>query len=112
MTPLGLPPKVIDILQDPSICKTGVQVRGDGQKLLRDFPKGIRSLLELSYIARKVDPINTGPGAMLIALARLGRAYLGAEIDKDKNVRMGNWAKRLDALQIKCTLLVRFYGPG
>lgn len=81
---------------------------GDGLKLLRDFPKtfptGISSLLELSHLARRVDPIGTGPGAQLISLANLGRAYLGREIDKDSGVRKGDWMRRLDSKQIDCAI--------
>ena len=98
----------MEILQDPTIYKTGVQIRGDGLKLLRDFPEafptGLTSLLELSHLARRVDPIGTGPGAHLISLANLGRAYMGREIDKDSGVRKGDWTKRLDAKQIDCGL--------
>ncbi|KAK8869540.1 hypothetical protein IAR55_000106 [Kwoniella newhampshirensis] len=108
---MDLPKKVIEIIRDPSIYKLGVQVKGDGLKLLRDFPghfgpssssntphgsepqenRGPSSLLELSYLARAVDPIGTGPGNTLIKLSTLCSAYLGKELDKSDDVRRGNW---------------------
>lgn len=103
-----LPRKAVEILQDPKIYKLGVQVRGDGLKILRDrpeaFPNGISSLLELSRMARKADAINTGPGGGLIALAKLVSAYLGKTLPKGK-VRSSNWSANLDASQIECELV-------
>ena len=80
---------------------------GDGYKLIRDFPQqfqdaGITSLLELSYLARRVDPIGTGPGGTLISLAKLCKAYLELELDKDPDVRASNWKAALKPKQIEC----------
>nr|XP_018263566.1 uncharacterized protein I303_03435 [Kwoniella dejecticola CBS 10117]OBR85724.1 hypothetical protein I303_03435 [Kwoniella dejecticola CBS 10117] len=105
---MDIPSKAIEILRSASIYKLGVQVNGDGRKLLRDFPQhfpstppeqGLNGLLELSALARGVDPINTGPGNTLIGLATLSRTYLGKELDKDKEVRKGDWFKALDQKQ-------------
>ncbi|WWD09843.1 hypothetical protein V865_007971 [Kwoniella europaea PYCC6329] len=106
---MDIPPKAIEILRSPTIYKLGVQVRGDGQKLLRDFPQhftstsssdiGIKGLLELSFLARGVDPIGTGPGNSLIGLSRLAERYLGKRLDKSLDVRKGNWFERLDQKQ-------------
>nr|XP_031861093.1 uncharacterized protein CI109_003453 [Kwoniella shandongensis]KAA5528165.1 hypothetical protein CI109_003453 [Kwoniella shandongensis] len=125
-----LPQKVIEIIRDPSIYKLGVQVKGDGQKLLRDFPehfdplpsssdttergdseaisevdnrrtrhRGPSGLLELSHMARAIDPITVGPGSTLIKLATLCRTYLEKELDKSDDVRRGNWFGVLDRSQ-------------
>ncbi|WVQ69784.1 uncharacterized protein L199_008004 [Kwoniella botswanensis] len=106
---MDIPSKAIEILRSPTIYKLGVQVRGDGQKLLRDFPQhftstsssdmGIKGLLELSFLARGVDPIGTGPGNSLIGLSRLAERYLGKRLDKSLDVRKGNWFERLDQKQ-------------
>ncbi|OCF36393.1 hypothetical protein I316_01641 [Kwoniella heveanensis BCC8398] len=128
---MDIPSKAIDIILDPKIYKLGVQVKGDGQKLLRDFPihfalppahlnpsssteqdgskpatsssprspsaaVGPAGLLELSYLARAVDPIGTGPGTTLISLANLTKSYLGKELAKPAKVRRGNWFEALD----------------
>ncbi|OCF71585.1 hypothetical protein I204_07643 [Kwoniella mangroviensis CBS 8886] len=106
---MDIPSKAIEILRSATIYKLGVQVRGDGQKLLRDFPQhfistsssdmGIKGLLELSFLARGVDPIGTGPGNSLISLSRLAERYLGKRLDKSLDVRKGNWFERLDQKQ-------------
>lgn len=78
---------------------------GDGLKLLRDFPfqlTSASSLFELSYFARKVDPLQTGPGNRLISLANLSEAYLGKPLDKDENVRKSHWAEELSLAQKDC----------
>ncbi|WWD01101.1 hypothetical protein V866_008039 [Kwoniella sp. B9012] len=106
---MDIPSKAIEILRSPTIYKLGVQVRGDSQKLLRDFPQhftstsssdmGMKGLLELSFLARGVDPIGTGPGNSLIGLSRLAERYLGKRLDKSLDVRKGNWFERLDQKQ-------------
>ncbi|WVF71922.1 hypothetical protein IAT40_006732 [Kwoniella sp. CBS 6097] len=119
---MDIPTKAIEIIRDPQIYKLGVQVKGDGQKLLRDFPNhfhfapqpnadsstietpspsasrniGPAGLLELSFLARAVDPIGTGPGTTLISLANLTKSYLGRELTKPAKVRRGNWFEALD----------------
>ncbi len=119
------PKKLREFCEDPSIIKLGVQVRGelspslcvvftsrvfknnlpstgDGQKLSRDFddllPNG---LLDLSHLARRVDPLGCGPGNQLISLANLSKAYLGRDLDKG-DVRMSDWSRNLDKKQIDC----------
>lgn len=102
---VDLPPKAIEILQNPSIYKLGVQINGDGQKILRErprsFPVGIASLLELSHLARKADPMGTGPGRVLIALAKLVARYLQKRLPKG-SVRSSNWSLALSEEQIEC----------
>ncbi|WWC89824.1 uncharacterized protein L201_004752 [Kwoniella dendrophila CBS 6074] len=106
---MDIPSKAVEILQSPSVYKLGVQVKGDGLKLLRDFPNhftspsstseesnptadpGLKGLLELSFLARGIDPIGTGPGSALISLAALTQRYVGKQLEKDKDVRRSNW---------------------
>ncbi|WVQ77660.1 hypothetical protein IAR50_007348 [Cryptococcus sp. DSM 104548] len=104
---MDLPSKVAALIRDPKKYKLGVQCRGDGQKLARDFPhhfppgRGPTSLFELSWMAKAVDYRRIGErgGTGLIALATLTRSYLGEELEKDQNVRAGNWAGELNERQ-------------
>ncbi|WVO14188.1 hypothetical protein L204_101820 [Cryptococcus depauperatus] len=104
-TTMDLPPKLIDLIRDPKVYKLGVNSKGDGQKLIRDFPqhfpedKGPSSLLELSWMAKAVDPDRAGYGRTLIALSVLCRGYLGRELDKDPNVRQSDWSRELNVNQ-------------
>lgn len=73
--------------------------------MLRDhgkqFPKGIASLLELSSMARRAEPILLGPGNVLISLAKLIAAFLGKNLSKG-SARTSNWAKPLKPIQVEC----------
>ncbi|ODN98166.1 hypothetical protein I350_07812 [Cryptococcus amylolentus CBS 6273] len=102
---MDLPSKVAALVRDPTKYKLGVQCKGDGAKLVRDFPhhfpagQGPTSLFELSWMAKAVDYGRIGERRGLIALAMLTRGYLGKELDKDTKVRSGNWAGELNAKQ-------------
>lgn len=79
--------------------------KGDGRKLLGDFPKQLKracSLLELSRLARRVDGEAIGPGNTLISLAKLSERYLGQALRKDAGVRTGDWSRSLSQEQINC----------
>ncbi len=73
----------------------------DGHKLARDFSIRSRSLLELSSLARKVDPIGTGPGSVMISLRNLVKGYLGYELEKG-DVRTSDWSVKLTREQQEC----------
>jgi hypothetical protein len=81
-------------------------IPGDGLKLHRDFPNafplGLTNLLELTYVARKVDPIGTGPGSGLISLANLCLEYTGKQLKKENDVRKSNWIADLNDDQKDC----------
>ncbi len=93
-------------MTDPNIYKAGVQVKGDGQKLVRDFPAafphGVTNLLELTQVARAVDPLGIGPGNTLVSLSNLSKRYLGKELDKEDGVRRSNWMDVLSGQQREC----------
>ena len=88
----------------------------DGLKLLRDFPEifpeGIASLLELSHLARKVDPIRMGPGRVLIALAKLVGHYTGKDLDKTPHIRGGGWMEKLSEESALCMSSPPIYESG
>ena len=76
---------------------------GDSKKLVKDFPfLKPKSMLDLSYVARRVDPANCGDAHVLISLARLTRAYLGYDLDKDSAVRKSDWSLDLSKEQQEC----------
>lgn len=96
--PHSMPPALLNLLADPERVKCGVNIKQDGTKLWRDFGVPCAGLLELSAVARHVDPVRW-PNKGLISLARLSAAYLGADLDKG-SVRTGDWSARLDAEQV------------
>ncbi|RXK42028.1 hypothetical protein M231_00749 [Tremella mesenterica] len=100
-----LPKSIVDLICDEKKYKVGVAINGDCKKLLRDFPtqfksKPLCSILDLSHLARRADPIGTGPGGTLISLANLTRAYLSHELPKPADTRKGDWSATLNAEQI------------
>jgi ribonuclease D len=100
-------PGLVRLLADPTKFKVGVAIRGDALKLVRDFsacavspPAG---LLELSRVARLIEPERWRGAGGLVALARLCQGYLGRDLDKG-SVRYGAWDMQLDQEQIDCEL--------
>ena len=79
---------------------------GDGRKLVIDFPEhfpnGLTNMLEINNVARRVDPINMGPGARLVSLANMSERYLKCRLDKDTSVRKSNWHMVLTGQQREC----------
>jgi len=88
---------------DRSSLLTAIISAGDSNKLVKDFPfLKPKSMLDLSYVARQVDPTNCGDAHVLISLARLTRAYLGYDLDKDPAVRTSDWSLNLSKEQQEC----------
>ncbi|CAD6963525.1 unnamed protein product [Tilletia controversa] len=123
------PQALEDILRRPDVLLTGVRIEGDAKKLQGEFRQrdqdatsstaqtrqvasgsgsgavtGIASegLLELSILARRIDPERWGPhGKRLISLRELTAVYLGRKLIKD-GARTSDWSQRhLTKEQIK-----------
>ena len=76
---------------------------GDARKITQDFPYiKPRSMLDLGFLARVVDPENCGDGKGLISLARLTRGYLEHDLNKDNGVRKSDWSLALTPEQQEC----------
>lgn len=88
-----MPQSLQDYIGTPDIYKMGVQIRGDGQKLRRDWPKmdPLNGQIELNIVARLVDPEEwIAYTAPLASMQRLAATYLGRYLDKGL-VRRSNW---------------------
>ncbi|KAG8910376.1 hypothetical protein FRC01_006368, partial [Tulasnella sp. 417] len=97
------PSKLIEVIEDPDIIKTGVNISGDAKKLFTDWGIQAQGIVELAMLAWEVDRqtlksygINTG----WTTLANLVGIYLGRVLPKGE-VRTGNWEKPLDELQME-----------
>ncbi|KAK9898105.1 hypothetical protein P389DRAFT_65742 [Cystobasidium minutum MCA 4210] len=104
----SIPECLLEVIEDPSIIKLGVQIKGDAQKVGRDFtwpngqpilPKG---LLDLSHFARRVHPQEVAKhGSHIISLQRLVAMYLNAYLEKG-DVRTSKWeSQHLNTMQRK-----------
>lgn len=101
-------PRLVALLADSTRLKVGVAVSADARKLMRDFkecaahpPAG---LLELSSLAKAIEPARWKDKKRLVALQLLSRAYLHKDLDKG-DVRLSAWDKSLNGDQIDCKSL-------
>lgn len=119
-----LPLALRELLQDTSIKKVGVGIKGmssstypvhtplsppdledDVEKLRRDWNVGVREVVDLSDIARELDIARWGatrPSGQAIGLAKLVEQYLGVKYKKPKKVQKSNWEKPLSEKQMDC----------
>ncbi|GJE98706.1 ribonuclease H-like protein [Phanerochaete sordida] len=95
------PRKVKELLEDPKIEKVGVNIRQDGVKLFGDFHVAARNLVELGSMAHQADPAFTATyKRKIVSLAKMVALYTRRELDKEPDIRMGNWeTKPLPATQ-------------
>ena len=121
------PKRLIEILDDETFVKAGVNILGnyhrtpvrftclinsthlgDAQRLYQDYGVTVRSCIELSYLARCVDQDRwSGDHRNLIGLSRLVQTYMGFTLSKT-STRSGNWDDVLTNAQKLCMLEYRF----
>ncbi|KAI7849232.1 ribonuclease H-like domain-containing protein [Circinella umbellata] len=88
-----LPTELVKFLKDPNIFKSGVNIRGDGLKLHRDFNVLTNGLVELMTMTQYID----SPLLMVThrrSLSTLTSLFLERNMPKTKSVRLSNWSKR------------------
>ncbi|KAI0157715.1 ribonuclease H-like protein [Xylariaceae sp. FL1272] len=92
------------LMEDPSITKVGVAIKGDTTRLRNFLDIDSRGLMELSHMyklvtyctSREYSNINK----MLVKLARQVEEYLHLPLFKGTDVRSSNWAKPLSMDQV------------
>ena len=76
------------LLEDPTVVKCGVRIRGDAAKLKRDFGLEMGGVQELQDMARaRMRQLPKG------GLAGLAARLLGRNLEKPKGLRLGNWER-------------------
>lgn len=85
--PDKLPQPLAGLLEDPSVVKTGVGIKGDCTRLKRFFGVDVRNVVDLAGLAleRKVD---IGPRR---GLADLCHHLLGRCLQKEQHLRLSRW---------------------
>ncbi|EMD41589.1 hypothetical protein CERSUDRAFT_110166 [Gelatoporia subvermispora B] len=92
----GPPEKLKEILEDPTIVKTGVGIQFDCKKLWTDWGVNVRNAVDLSLLAKSADNKRwKGPYSEGISLLRLAEAYENCTLDKGK-ITTSNWEATLD----------------
>lgn len=81
-----IPLELRKILEDPDIIKTGVTPSNDAKLLLQDYAISMNGTFDLRFLA-----VLTNHRADATGLARLSKAILNIELDKDWHVRCSDW---------------------
>ncbi|KAJ3709213.1 hypothetical protein LUZ61_012922 [Rhynchospora tenuis] len=83
----GIPSVLKSLLEDSSSVKVGVGVQTDATKLVKDYDVNVQPLIDLSHLASKK---LVGP-TLQWGLSSLTETILRKQLDKQRNVRLGNW---------------------
>ncbi|KAJ8587128.1 ribonuclease H-like protein [Rhizopogon salebrosus TDB-379] len=85
------PQKVWDLIESPSITKTGANILNDGEKLYRDFGIIAQGLVELGALAHFADDaFSSIYKRRVVSLAKMTAMYLKCNLVKSKE-RTSNW---------------------
>jgi hypothetical protein len=88
--PGGITPTLRAFLEDPTIRKVGVQIRGDAHKMTRDFGVRVGGVSELRDLARAVAD-SSGHRPASFSLSALTEWTLNRALPKNKGERVSNW---------------------
>ncbi|KAG9044589.1 hypothetical protein FS837_007876, partial [Tulasnella sp. UAMH 9824] len=97
------PSKLLEVIEDPDIIKTGVNISGDARKLFKDWGVQAQGIVELAMLAWEVDRQTMqshGLKSGWTNLANMVSMYLGRVLPKGAE-RTSNWEQPLDELQME-----------
>ncbi|KIK44728.1 hypothetical protein CY34DRAFT_39080, partial [Suillus luteus UH-Slu-Lm8-n1] len=85
-----------EVIESPSIIKTGANIHNDGEKLYRDFGITARGLVELGALAHVADDnFSSIYKRRVVSLAKMTTLYLECNLVKSKE-RTSNWEANLN----------------
>ncbi|PGH11494.1 hypothetical protein AJ79_04869 [Helicocarpus griseus UAMH5409] len=96
-------PTLKKVLESPDIIKVGVNIKGDCTRLRKYLEIQASSVFELSHL-HKVVKHHLSPGCINrrpVCLADQVEEHLGLPLDKDPDIRLGGWSKRLTLPQVR-----------
>lgn len=79
-----MPAELKMLLEDKTVLKVGVDPLNDANHLLKDYQVQVKSTLDLRYLAQYLGKAPQG-------LAKLSKAFVGVELNKDWRVRCSLW---------------------
>ncbi|KAI2465671.1 ribonuclease H-like protein [Annulohypoxylon bovei var. microspora] len=92
------------IMEDPSVTKVGVAIKGDATRLRNFLSVDSKGLLELSHLYKLVTYCVTGQyseiNKRLVPLATQVEQYLHLPLYKGQDVRSSDWTKPLNMDQV------------
>ncbi|AEO56851.1 hypothetical protein MYCTH_2302247 [Thermothelomyces thermophilus ATCC 42464] len=97
-------PALKKLMEDPSITKVGVWIKGDCTRLADYLGIKTQGQFELSHLYKLVKYSASGDydsiNKKLVSLATQVKEYLGLPVFKGDDVRTSNWTRRLNMDQI------------
>lgn len=94
------------IMEDSSITKVGVWIKGDATRLRTNMNIDSKGLMELSHLYKLVTHLRTGEhkqiNKKLIPLATQVKQYLHLPMFKGGDVRTSDWSRPLKMNQVIC----------
>lgn len=101
-----VPPSLRKVLESPDIIKAGVSIKADCTRVRRYLGMNVRSQFELSHLYKLVKYAGSNPGLInrrVVNLSQQVEEHFGLPLDKDDDVRCGDWSQILTDDQIHCT---------
>ncbi|KAF5539657.1 werner syndrome helicase [Fusarium mexicanum] len=97
-------PTFKSIMEDESVTKVGVAIKGDCTRLKNNLGINSRGILELSHLYKLVKYSKAGEldriNKVMVSLAVQTQEMLGLPLFKGDDVRSSNWMMRLSADQV------------
>lgn len=100
-----VPPTLNRILESHEITKVGVAIKADSNRLRRYLGIEARTIFELSHLYKLVKYGLTEPKLVnkrSVSLSQQIEDHFGLPLNKDDDVRCGNWTGTLDYRQVQC----------
>ncbi|PYH93484.1 ribonuclease H-like protein [Aspergillus ellipticus CBS 707.79] len=98
-----VPPTLKRIMEDPNITKLGVSIKADCTRLRKFLKIDAHGIFELSHLHKLVKYCQSNPKLInkrAVNLSEQVEEHFGLPLDKDENVRCGNWALELNYRQV------------
>ncbi|KAI8619632.1 ribonuclease H-like domain-containing protein [Chytriomyces sp. MP71] len=89
-----LPRAMSEWMENPNVRKVGMNIRGDANKLNRDFGVHLAEYIELSHLAKETFPEKLNSARPSLKL--LTELFLGHTLDKSSDLRCTNWDLKHD----------------
>ncbi|PLN76432.1 ribonuclease H-like domain-containing protein [Aspergillus taichungensis] len=98
-------PSLRRIIQSPEITKVGVSIKADCTRLRKFLGINARGIFELSHLYKLVKYCHTNPALInkrLVNLSDQVLEHFGLPLQKDDDVRCGDWTYPLNYRQVQC----------
>lgn len=98
-------PSLRRIIQSPDITKVGVSIKADCTRLRKFLGINARGIFELSHLYKLVKYCHSNPALInkrLVNLSDQVLEHFGLPLQKDDDIRCGDWTNPLNYRQVQC----------